>query len=64
MQNDELYTTGDVAKRLKITPKTVREWISRGELIAIDLGQGYRIKKSDLEIFLERRKRPRRNRTT
>ena len=61
MQNsdDTLYTTEEVAQKLKITPKTVREYIQRGELEAIDLGQGYRIYKRDLDVFLERRRRRR-----
>ena len=61
---DTLYTTEEVAEKLKITPKTVREYIQRGELEAIDMGQGYRIYKRDLDAFLEhrRRKRTERNR--
>jgi excisionase family DNA binding protein len=35
----------------------VREWIQRGELKAIDAGQGYRIFRSDYEEFLESRRR-------
>ncbi len=62
MPDNELYTTGEIAEKLKVTPKTVREWIGRGELEAIDLGQGYRIKQSDLDIFLESRKRRRKHR--
>lgn len=57
--DDTLYTTVEVAKKLKITPKTVREYIQRGELEAIDMGQGYRIYKRDLDAFLERRRRRR-----
>lgn len=55
--DDILYTTGEVAKKLKITPRTVREYIQRGELEAIDMGQGYRIYKRDLDAFLEKRRR-------
>ena len=57
--DDTLYTTAEVAEKLKITPKTVREYIQRGELEAIDMGQGYRIYKRDLDAFLERRRRRR-----
>lgn len=57
--DDTLYTTEEVAKKLKITPKTVREYIQRGELEAIDMGQGYRIYKRDLNAFLESRRRRR-----
>jgi excisionase family DNA binding protein len=57
--DDTLYTTEEVAGKLKITPKTVREYIQRGELEAIDMGQGYRIYKRDLDAFLESRRRRR-----
>ena len=57
--DDTLYTTEEVAEKLKITPKTVREYIQRGELEAIDMGQGYRIYKRDLDAFLESRRRRR-----
>lgn len=57
--DDTLYTTEEVAERLKLTPKTVREYIQRGELEAIDMGQGYRIYKRDLDAFLESRRRRR-----
>lgn len=57
--NDTLYTTEEVAEKLKITAKTVREYIQRGELEAIDMGQGYRIYKRDLDTFLEGRRRRR-----
>lgn len=55
--DDTLYTTEEVAEKLKITPRTVREYIQRGELEAIDMGQGYRIYKRDLDAFLEKRRR-------
>jgi excisionase family DNA binding protein len=54
---EEVYTTEEVAEKLRVTPKTVREWIQRGELKAIDAGQGYRIFRSDYEEFLESRRR-------
>lgn len=57
--DDTLYTTEEVAEKLKITAKTVREYIQRGELEAIDMGQGYRIYKRDLGTFLEGRRRRR-----
>ncbi len=57
MQQDEVYTTEEVADKLRVTPKTVREWIQRGDLNAVDVGQGYRIFKSDYEAFLENRRR-------
>ena len=58
MPDDEFLTVEQVARELKVNPETVRGWIRSGELVAIDLG-GYRIARSDLNDFLERRKKPR-----
>jgi len=55
--DEEIYTTEEIAEKLRVTPKTVREWIQRGELKAIDAGQGYRIFRSDYDEFLESRRR-------
>lgn len=54
--SDTIFTTEEVAERLKVAPKTVREWIKRGELEAWDAGQGYRILKRDLDTFIENKK--------
>ncbi len=62
MQEDTentLYTVKEVAKMLKLAPKTIREFIQRGEIEALDMGQGYRIYKRDLDAFLESRRRKR-----
>ncbi len=37
MQQDEVYATEEVANKLRVTPKTVREWIQRGDLKAVDV---------------------------
>jgi excisionase family DNA binding protein len=52
----ELLTVQEVAKHLKVDEKTVRRWISKGDLAAINLGKGYRIYKSDLDDFIEKRR--------
>ena len=54
---EEVYTMEEVAEKLRVTPKTVREWIQRDESKAIDAGKGYRIFKSDYEAFLASRRR-------
>ncbi len=60
--DNKLLTTDEVAVELKVHVKTVRDWIASGELEALDLGQGYRIWKSDLMKFLNSRKRRRKDR--
>lgn len=46
-------TVDEVAELLKINPQTVRNWIDRGELPAVRVGQRrVRICQSDLDEFL------------
>jgi excisionase family DNA binding protein len=52
----ELLTVQEVAKHLKVDEKTVRRWIIKGDLAAINLGKGYRIYKSDLDDFISKRR--------
>jgi excisionase family DNA binding protein len=56
MQDDEMLTVEEVAKMLKVHVKTVRNWINSGELKAMDIGRGYRVSRSDLQEFIDRRK--------
>jgi excisionase family DNA binding protein len=49
-------TVRDVAESLKVHEETVRRWIRRGDLVALDLGgprAGYRVRPSDLDQFIE-----------
>jgi len=41
---------------LQVHVETVRVWIRRGDLIAINIGNEYRISRDDLHEFLQRRK--------
>jgi excisionase family DNA binding protein len=54
--SDELLTVERVAEELSVHPKTVRTWIRKGKLVAVDLGKEYRVRRSDLDKFLEDRK--------
>jgi len=60
MLDEEMLTVEDVAKELKVNPETVRNWIRSGELIALDIAREYRISRSNLNDFLEKRQRPKR----
>ncbi len=61
LQDDEMLTVEEVAKMLKVHVKTVRHWINTNELKAMDIGRGYRISRSDLQEFIDRRKSRRQN---
>lgn len=61
MSNDgRLLTVAQVADRMQVHPETVRGWIRAGELVAIDIGNEYRISPEDFNDFLQRRKTKRR----
>ena len=53
---ERVFTVQEVAQQLRVSDKTVRTWIERGELPAFPVGvRGYRIRESDLLAFIERR---------
>ncbi|MCZ0963425.1 helix-turn-helix domain-containing protein [Paracoccus benzoatiresistens] len=52
MPQDQYQTVREVADRLKVAEATVRHWIKKGQLRAIDIGKGWRIADSDLADFL------------
>ena len=56
MNDDELYTIDEVAKRLKVSKMTVYRYVKAGKLPAYKLEQELRIKKADLDAFLNERK--------
>ncbi len=45
----------DIADHCRVSVKTVRRWISSGELPASKLGAQWRITPKDLQIFLRER---------
>lgn len=57
---EQQLTVEEVAEELRVHPETVRQWIRRGELDAFDTGRGYRISRTDLDDFVQRRKTSRR----
>ena len=52
--NEQYYTIEEVAKMLKVAYLTVYRWIREGKLVAYKAGKQYRIKKADLDKFIER----------
>jgi excisionase family DNA binding protein len=52
-QANGLYlTTGEVAARLRVRPRTVRRLIDMQQLRAVRIGDEYLIEKSDLAAFI------------
>src|SRR5262249_52575288 len=50
------YTPKEVAERLRLRVQTVYDYIRKGRLPAVRLGNRCRIAQSDLEAFLEQQK--------
>ncbi len=53
--SDKLLSVEEVAERLGVTPDTIRHYIRTRQLIAIRMGNKYRIKESELTRFLDER---------
>ena len=47
-----LYSVAETAKFLKVSPRTVRRWIEKGDLTAHRFGRQIRITDSDLVTFI------------
>jgi len=54
-ETSEFFTVEEVAAMLKVHPETIRRWIRTKALPSYKLGAGFRIKKDDLDTFLEAR---------
>ena len=48
-----LYTTQEVAKLLRVSRRTVQEWVRAGDLTAVRYGRLLRIRQADLATFGE-----------
>ncbi len=46
------YSVTETAKFLKVSPRTVRRWIEKGDLTAHRFGRQIRITDSDLMAFI------------
>ena len=55
---EDLLTTAEVAKRLKLTRQTVQRLTKHRKLKALRIGRDWRIKRSALEAFLKAAEAP------
>lgn len=58
MEPGKWLTVQEVAEGLSVNEETVRRWIRAGDLAVLDLGgprAGYRIRRDELEKFIEAR---------
>ena len=55
---DELYSVGELAKVLKLTPVTIYRMIDRGELPCYTFGRAKRFRTRDIEDYFKRCRTP------
>jgi excisionase family DNA binding protein len=56
---NELSTAEEAAARLKISVRTLREWLRTGKLRGVNTGKHWRIREQDLLAFVENTYDPR-----
>ena len=54
--SDQVYTVEEVAKRFKVSERTVYQWVYKGHLITFKIGNNLRITESSLQLFIEESK--------
>lgn len=52
MSLPSLYTPEEVAERLRVTRRSIYEWLKSGRLKGLRAGQYWRVTESDLLAFL------------
>jgi excisionase family DNA binding protein len=56
MTDEQLMTSEEVARYLKIHPRTVTNMAERGDLIGSKVGRHWRFRKRDVDDYLDRQK--------
>jgi excisionase family DNA binding protein len=51
---NHVYTIAEVATHLKVSTRTVREWLRSGKLKGLKAGRLWRIREEELRAYLER----------
>jgi excisionase family DNA binding protein len=50
---DELLSVEEAASKLKLAPKTLRDWLRTGKLPGVKLGKRWLIREQDLEAAIQ-----------
>ena len=52
---ERFLTVGEVARHLRVSNMTVYRLVNSGQLAAVRVGRGYRIREEDVRKYLEQR---------
>ncbi len=52
---ENFLTVGEVARHLRVSNMTVYRLVNSGQLAAVRVGRGYRIREEDVRKYLEQR---------
>lgn len=55
----ELLSTKDVARLFSVSKQTVRRWMREAQLPFVQIGQVIRVRREDVQAFIERNERER-----
>jgi excisionase family DNA binding protein len=53
-----LLTIDEAAERLRIAPRTCREWLRTGKLRGVKYGKIWRIREEDVDAFIQKHLTP------
>jgi excisionase family DNA binding protein len=51
---EQYYSADEIAEKLSLTPRVVRELLKSGELKGIKIGRSWRVPESNLKAFLKK----------
>ncbi len=54
---DRLMTLREVAEYLQVKERTIYNWVQQGKIPSFKIGNGWRFKREDIDIWIEERKR-------
>jgi len=57
IKEDEIMTVSEVANYLKISEVTTYKFVQEGKIPGFKVGRHWRVKRSDLNEFIEKQKR-------
>jgi excisionase family DNA binding protein len=53
LDDGSILTVEEAAKIIKVSPKTVRDWLRSGQLRGLKAGKQWRILRQDLESYMQ-----------